>query len=92
MIKRIEKYFYLKKVSDSKVKQYCSQKGNIAYFETSAKEAYNVDNAFEEVARLAFKREQKDDEMYLKINISYIPKTVELKKPANNQPKSGGCC
>ena len=64
MIKRIEKYNLLTKVSDSKVKQYCAQKGNIAYFETSAKEALNVDNAFEEVARLAFKREQKDDEMY----------------------------
>jgi Ras-related protein Rab-7A len=45
------------------VKQYCSQKGNIAYFETSAKDATNVDKAFEEVARLAFKREQKEDDM-----------------------------
>jgi len=52
-----------RKVSESKVKQYCAQKGNIAYFETSAKDKINVEKAFEEVARLAFKREQKDEEM-----------------------------
>ena len=63
MIKRIEKYTLLNKISESKAKQYCASKGNMAYFETSAKEAVNVENAFEEVARLAFKREQKDDDM-----------------------------
>jgi len=52
-----------RKVSEAKVKQSCASKGNIAYFETSAKDKINVDKAFEEVARLAFKREQKDEEM-----------------------------
>jgi Ras-related protein Rab-7A len=52
-----------RKVPESKVKQYCASKGNIAYFETSAKDNVNVDKAFEEVARLAFKRDQKDEEM-----------------------------
>jgi Ras-related protein Rab-7A len=51
-----------RKVNDNKVKTYTTQK-NIAYFETSAKDKINVDKAFEEVARLAFKREQKDEEM-----------------------------
>ena len=38
----------------------------MSYFETSAKDNLNVDKAFEEVARLAFKREAKDEEMYIK--------------------------
>jgi len=48
-----------RKVPESKIKQYCALKGNIPYFETPAKENINVEKAFEEVARLAFKREQK---------------------------------
>ena len=52
------------KVSEQKIKQYCQSKGNLAYFETSAKDNINVEKAFEEVAKLAFKRDQKDEEMY----------------------------
>ncbi len=51
-----------RKVPESKIRQYCQSKGNIPYFETSAKENINVEKAFEEVARLAFKREQKVDD------------------------------
>ncbi|MFM7852096.1 MAG: hypothetical protein ACKO96_09315, partial [Flammeovirgaceae bacterium] len=43
-------------MSEQKIKQYCQQKGNVSYFETSAKDNVNVDKAFEEVSRLAFKR------------------------------------
>lgn len=50
-------------MSEQKIKQYTQSKGNIAYFETSAKDNLNVDKAFEEVARLAFKREVKDEEL-----------------------------
>ena len=62
----IEKYFFvfIIKVSEQKIKQYCQTKGNMSYFETSAKDNLNVDKAFEEVARLAFKREVKDEELY----------------------------
>ena len=50
-------------MSEQKIKQFCLQKGNVSYFETSAKDNINVDKAFEEVSRLAFKREQKEDDM-----------------------------
>lgn len=34
-------------VSTKRATAYCQSKGNIPYFETSAKEAVNVDQAFE---------------------------------------------
>lgn len=49
------------KVNEQKVKSYCSQKNNISYFETSAKDNVNIDLAFEEVAKLAFKRDKNDE-------------------------------
>jgi len=52
------------KVSEQKVKQYCSQKFSMIYFETSAKDNINVEKAFEEVAKLALKKDPKDDEVY----------------------------
>ncbi|KAG7543902.1 P-loop containing nucleoside triphosphate hydrolase [Arabidopsis thaliana x Arabidopsis arenosa] len=40
-------------VEEKKAVQWCETKGGIAYFETSAKEKSNVDEAFMEVARKA---------------------------------------
>jgi len=42
---------------------WCQSKGNIPYFETSAKEAINVENAFQTIAKNALQQES-DGELY----------------------------
>ncbi|KAI5296600.1 hypothetical protein KEM56_005415, partial [Ascosphaera pollenicola] len=48
-------------VSTKRATQYCQSKGNIPYFETSAKEAVNVDQAFETIARCALSQEESEE-------------------------------
>lgn len=48
-------------VSEKKVKAWCASKGNIPYFETSAKEGFNVDAAFQCIAKNALKNEPEDE-------------------------------
>lgn len=73
------------KISEQKVKAYCQSKNNMSYFETSAKDNINIESAFEEVAKLAFKRDQNDD--------VFIPKNpVKLDPTQNKQIKKDGCC
>ncbi|KAG6657434.1 ras-related protein Rab7-like isoform X2 [Carya illinoinensis] len=48
-------------VSEWQAKEWCDSRGNIAYLETSAKEGYNVDEAFLCVARTALANEQGCD-------------------------------
>lgn len=40
---------------------FCQSKGGIPYFETSAKEAINVEQAFEVIARQALAQEEAGD-------------------------------
>jgi len=69
-------------VSQKRALAWCQAKGNIPYFETSAKEAINVEQAFQVIARNALKQESEDD--------IYLPDTIDV---ANDKPASasGGC-
>ena len=48
-------------VSEKKAKAWCASKGNIPYFETSAKEGFNVEAAFQCIAKNALKNEPEED-------------------------------
>ena len=72
-------------VSQKKALAWCQAKGNIPYFETSAKEAINVEQAFQTIARNALKQETEDD--------LYIPDTVDVNAAApTDSKKFSSCC
>ena len=70
-------------VSEKKAKQWCQLKGGIPYFETSAKEGTQIEEAFRCIARNALANEQEQDD--------YIPETINMNQ-ANAKKQSGGCC
>ncbi|KAI9850070.1 MAG: Rab GTPase ypt7 [Thelocarpon superellum] len=48
-------------ISSKRAMTFCESKGGIPYFETSAKEALNVDQAFEVIARHALEQEASEE-------------------------------
>lgn len=50
-----------RQISQKRATAFCQSKGNIPYFETSAKEALNVEQAFEVIAKNALAQEATDD-------------------------------
>jgi Ras-related protein Rab-7A len=75
-----------RKVPKSKALAWCKSKGAkpIPHFETSAKDAVNVEAAFYEAAAVALEREETETEVYM-------PDTIRLSRPAQ-APKPAGCC
>ncbi|CAI0423087.1 unnamed protein product [Linum tenue] len=69
-------------VSEKKAKAWCAAKGNIPYFETSAKEGFNVDAAFECIAKNALINEPEEE--------MYLPDTIDV-GGGGQQQRSTGC-
>lgn len=74
----------LRQVSGSKAKAWCASKGDIPYYETSAKSAINVEQAFQTIAKNALKQEAANKPMF-------IPQKIDL-NAETTETKSGGCC
>lgn len=68
-------------VSAKKAKAWCASKGNIPYFETSAKDGTNVEEAFQCIAKIAIKNEPEED--------IYLPDTIDM--AGGQQQRSPGC-
>ena len=64
--------------------QWCQEKNNVPYFETSAKEAINVEQAFQTIAKNALAREKEQD-MY-----QDVPESIDLGNQSN-KPQTSGC-
>ncbi|XP_042411661.1 ras-related protein Rab7-like [Zingiber officinale] len=69
-------------VSEKKAKQWCASKGNLPYFETSAKEGTNVEAAFQCIASIALKNEPEEE--------IYLPDTIDV-ATGRGQQRSTGC-
>ncbi|XP_043690388.1 ras-related protein Rab7-like [Telopea speciosissima] len=69
-------------VSDKKAKEWCASKGNIPYFETSAKENIDVDAAFFCVAKNALAIERAHDIYFQPLPEAVVPEIEE---------RGGGC-
>ncbi|CAD8153638.1 unnamed protein product [Paramecium octaurelia] len=74
-----------RKVQESKAQQWCKSHGNIQFFEVSAKDATNIEQAFQDIAKAAASQE-KDEEIF-------FPTTVTLtKQNQKSQARKEGCC
>ncbi|GAB2275677.1 Ras- protein RABG3d [Dionaea muscipula] len=68
-------------VSAKKAKAWCTSKGSIPYFETSAKDGTNVEAAFQCIAKNAIKNEPEED--------IYLPDTIDM--TGGQQQRASGC-
>ncbi|CAK5108743.1 unnamed protein product [Meloidogyne enterolobii] len=64
---------------------WCQSKCNMPYFEVSAKEALNVDEAFMEIAKAALARDAQETE-----NPSF-PDQINLRAPSTSQQRQNSC-
>ncbi|CAO3694323.1 unnamed protein product [Rhizopus stolonifer] len=68
-------------VSQKRAMSWCQSKGNVPYFETSAKEAINVEQAFQTIAKNALSQETD-------VDIDF-PDTIQI--PSGRQEYDPGC-
>jgi Ras-related protein Rab-7A len=73
-----------RRVPQTKAQAWARSKGEIPLFECSAKDSVNVEDAFQEIARRALKKEQQEE--------TYLTNTVNLSQPKPSAKKNGRCC
>jgi len=69
-------------VSTKRLQQWCASKGDIPFFETSAKEAINVEQAFQTIAKNALLQEGPEPVVF---------PTVTVSPESEPRPSGGGC-
>ncbi|KAL4668864.1 hypothetical protein H8959_007418 [Pygathrix nigripes] len=72
-------------VATKRAQAWCYSKNNIPYFETSAKEAINVEQAFQTIARNALKQET-EVELY-----NEFPEPIKLDKNDRAKASAESC-
>ena len=73
-------------VTKEQIDAYCKEHNDMPYFSTSAKDAINLDKAFDKVADLAFQRYIKNEQDFT------LPETQNLKIDKREEPKKKKCC
>lgn len=73
-----------RRVQLNKAQAWTRSKGEIPLFECSAKDSVNVEEAFQEIARRALKKEQQEE--------TYLTNTVNLASTTNRPVRKPGCC
>ena len=61
LIKKYSCFCFAYQVSEKKAKAWCKSKGDIHYFETSAKDGTNVEEAFQRIAKDAITNEPEEE-------------------------------
>ncbi|KAG1949294.1 ras-related protein Rab-7a [Pimephales promelas] len=74
-----------RQVTTKRAQAWCQSKNNIPYFETSAKEAINVEQAFQTIARNALKQET-EVELY-----NEFPEPIKLDRNDRAKPSAETC-
>ncbi|MCI4389991.1 hypothetical protein PGIGA_G00117380 [Pangasianodon gigas] len=74
-----------RQVTTKRAQAWCQSKNNIPYFETSAKEAINVEQAFQTIARNALKQET-EVELY-----NEFPEPIKLDRNERAKPSAESC-
>ena len=67
-------------VTQKRAMTWCQSKGNIPYFETSAKEAINVEQAFQTIAKGALQQENEVEMWVFTVTYEYGPLTSPLQQ------------
>lgn len=73
-------------ISAKRAQQWCQQKNDIPYFETSAKEALNVEQAFQSIARNALNQQNQTVDLY-----NEFPDQIKLTKPTKPNGNGDSC-